>query len=297
MVKFNTVIYMMDDYLMKCSNDYIRGRLSKIPHEEKQKKLFDILSTQEYHSYNYWWESYQVHKELVENYKKEVADNPNKTFFKEMLADNEKWLARADDMLFAYEKYIYRKHTPKTYSSEGYTEGLDNEAREVNAQKNVEFTNKEKNSLENYLVMGYSALNRNLWNGEKLEGWVEDFDNDLSSAMKKHKMTENTILYNGGRVQSDLKIGDKIDFKGYTSTSYDIDVATAFQNGCLYKFLAPKGTPCVNMNGLFSDTEFEVEHECLLNKNLKGTIVGFETYRVDDIQWGFRDVPLVVVQL
>ena len=296
MVKFNTVIYMMDDYLMKCSNDYIRGRLSKMSHEEKQEKLLNILSEEEYFQYTYWWDNYQFHKKYIENIKNMLAQNPSSDFWKDMLSEYEEELVGLENEGFSYEKYIYRKHKPVTYSVDGYTEGLTSELREINAQKNIELSNKEKQSLDSYISIGYHPLNKRLWNDEELKDWMKEFDDNLSSAIRKNKLIENTVLYNGGHYPN-LKVGDKINFKGYTSTSYDINVARTFQNGCIYKFLAPKDTPCINMNGFFSDTEFETEHECLLDKNLKGTIVGFETYRVDDIQWEQVDIPVVVVQL
>ncbi len=297
MVKFNTVIKVMDSYLIKCSNSEIREKLSQMSHEEKREKLLDILTTSEFRWYNRWWDSLQWQKEYVEEIKKDLEQSPTSEYYKELLERNEQQLIERENEGFDYEKYIFRKHEPKTYSSKGYTEGLDSESREVKAQEKVEYTETEELLFSSYMDIGYSSLNRKLWSDEEMSDGLKKSSASLSKAINKHKLTENTVLYNGGR-RTDLKIGDKINFKGFTSTSYDIDVASDFQNGCLYKFLAPKGTPCFSMNGLFSDSGFQVEHECLLDKGLKGTIVGFDGYhRVSDMYWGWRDIPIVVVQL
>ncbi len=90
-------------------------------HEEKREKLLDILTTSEFRWYNRWWDSLQWQKEYVEEIKKDLEQSPTSEYYKELLERNEQQLIERENEGFDYEKYFFRKHEQKTYSSKGYT--------------------------------------------------------------------------------------------------------------------------------------------------------------------------------
>ncbi len=287
MVRYDNILNVINGYVEKCSNNELKGRLEQMTFEEKKEKLLDILSTEEYANYKHYVNNLDWRKDYLENHEKQLKEHPDSEYWQRATEEQREAVKEYEDKILSYELKIFRKHEPKEYSLKGYNEGLSHEQNEINNQKSNNYTENELASLESYFTTGFHNINLLLWKDKSLDGETATKSRLLSKAINKNGLTQNTILYNGGHYPNG-KIGDSITFKGFTSTSYDLDSAEDFEEGCIYKFLAPKGTPCfnANMNGI---SKYPNEHECLLDKNLSGTIVGFDGE--------YKGVPVVVVQL
>ncbi len=288
MVRYDNILNVINGYVEKCSNNELKSRLEQMTFEEKKEKLIDILSTDEYEEYKRSVHEIDLRNEYIESYKEWAEkSSEDSEYWQNRIKEEKEQIKETEEKILQYELKIFRKHEPKEYSLKGYNEGVSHEQNEINNQKSNNYTKNELNALKSYFKTGFHKVNFCLWRDEPLDKTTATKSRLLSKAINKNGLTQNTILYNGGHYPNG-KIGDSITFKGFTSTSYDLDSAESFEEGCIYKFLAPKGTPCFNAN-MSGTSNFSDEHECLLDKNLSGKIVGFDGE--------YKGVPVVVVQL
>ena len=287
MVKYDYILQSVEEYVEKCSNRDLKNRLLQMDEEEKQEELRDILSTEEYSEYQFALKTIEREQKWLKQVEKQLKEHPNSDYWKEEVKDIKDSLKAKTEKVFQYEVQLFRKHEPKGYSLKGYEEGISNEKGEISNQESKKYSSTEEKALRSYFIAGYTSLNENLWEDEELSSSDSVKSRAISRAIHKNGLTQNTVLYNGGHYPTG-KIGDPITFKGFTSSSFDKDTAHEFNNGCLYKFLAPKETPCfiANTNNC---SHYPQEHEVLLDKDLHGQIVGFDGE--------YRGVPVVVVQL
>lgn len=293
MVKYNHIIMAMEDYIEKCSNKELKNRLDKMTNKEKDEKLKTILSTAEFYHYKRLFERLEQANRHLKDYENQLEKYGDSEFyqrtFTKSINELKKEISETEDDIFHYEVKIFRKHEPKeySYSQKDYHEGIEYEESEIKHQNENEYTEYERGALESYFMGGYGSLNEGLWNDKELDERDKRKSKSLSESINKNELSHDTIIYNGGHYPTG-KVGDPITFKGFTSATYDFPTAVNFSKGCIYKFLAPKGTHCFNAN-MDGIARYGGEHEVLLDKNLKGTIVGFEE--------DFKGVPIVVVQL
>ena len=287
MVQYDYILQSMKEYVEKCSNKELKNRLHQMEEEEKQEKLRDILSTEEYSEYEQTRKAIEREEKWLKQVEEHLKEHPNSEHWQEEVKDIKDSLKAKNEKVFQYEVQLFRKHEPKGYSLIGYKEGIQHEKGEIANQKNKEYSSTETIALKSYFGSGYASLNGSLWADEKLSSSDSVKSRAISRAINKNGLTQNTILYNGGHYP-DGRIGDTITFKGFTSTSFNKDTARGFNEGCLYKFLAPEETPCFIANAN-SYSHYAEEHEVLLDKNLHGKIVGFDGE--------YMGVPVVVVQL
>ena len=189
------------------------------------------------------------------------------------------------------------------------------EQRQINAQKEVKFLKKELNSLYEQYGAGAYILNSKIYKGpywdnvlnsvpiEKrdkfIKGW-EKIDTNIHNAMQKSPgLVQDTTLYHGGTFDVTKMIGDIIEFKGYTSTSFQEPVANYFSTSMsgsarhqaeeyTYKILAKKGAKgiCGNDKTQGTLSEYFWQHEYLLDKGFKGKIadIDYENHIVTIVQ-------------
>lgn len=296
---------VINSIIIKCSNNQIKERLSKLSVSEKNEKLDGKLNSFEK-------KDYDDNLNLLEFLK--MDDNPS-DFIKYQIE-------KTEDILFDYEKRIYRgydldkhkKNIPE-YNLNDYVEdnreslvepkynpelgvSIGNiEEKEMNAQRNIIFSDDEIDALKYYFGKGYLGISAELSSKYKRGVWdtmPKDERNKyhkmnsesiplIDSAMNKSDgLGQNTILYHGVRdthlVDIHTLVGDKIKLDGYVSATFSKYTGRGYgeevgDEKLLYvKFLAPKGTKgvCPNSQKLSS---YPNEHEYLLDRGLSGTVV------------------------
>ena len=288
--------------LIKCSNDEIKDKLSRLSQEEKNEKLIGKLNPLE---------------------KKEYDDLVNEQDFWSMIDEDTNHedptaieeLNRINGILFDYEKRIYRgydldknKSNVPVYDVDDYVEDAfigmyDNnlgqvEIEQINHQRDtVSLSDNEKQGLRAYFGNEYKHINGELderygdgyWN--RLNKSEQDFYHEknkvlvpsIDSAIDKNTgLTVSTILYHGTNdsnlINIHTRIGDHIKTKGYVSTSFNRRVGEGYGSmpGCfVIQFLAPVGTKglSANIGGL---TDELGEHEYLLGRGQSGTVVDID---------------------
>lgn len=144
----------------------------------------------------------------------------------------------------------------------------------------------QQQALTTYQTSGYKAMNgyartgnpmEHLWNEgigskEELQKHVDTLDNLVKTVPP---LAQDTTLYRGvsGKLSSELRSlqpGDSFTDKGFSSTSYDQDVAKQFGIwGLVVVINAPKGTKALDIDKLFDEPS---ESEVLLPRNTKFTV-------------------------
>ena len=301
----------------KCSNSEIKNKLSVMSDEEKYIGLKDKLNSAEIDHYNTVTSRLEMLKETIREYEEEVKKDPN-SFFKNFLSDFKKQQKELEKILFDYDKRIFngyrlREEKQVTVDESRFEidddfvdEDVDNfslgriEEKNVDNQ-NFEFKNGELSSINSYFHSAYELLNSKLNNGKRWNNLskserdsrasqLNTMDKHLSNVINSSKgLVEDTVLYRNGRFDVSLIVGDRIKFKGYTSTSFQKHVAEDWDDtmeidenlgsiNYVYKILAPKGTKGICANDKkYELTTYPEEHEYLLGKDLEATIVDVDS--------------------
>lgn len=283
-------------FINKCSNDEIRGKLSGLSYDERKERLEGKMNPFE-----------------MEDYDSIV----NQLDFYGMFEDDELSPSMVDDMkhyedlLFEYDKRIYRGYDldknvgnvpdvdVNSFAVENNHDAYDDtiyplEQSQINAQQ--ELTQYQQECLMAYFGNDYKDINGELMNnsywrdyddGEKrfLEVHNKSLRDGMDSSIRDSPgLLQDTMLFHGTGdsqiVNIHNRIGDKINFKPYISTSYNEEVGESYKgdSGFLVKFLTPKGTKgiCANDTRYGELSEFQREHEYLLGRGNKGTIVDID---------------------
>ena len=269
-MKYNTILQVISNYVEKCwSIAQIQEKLSALSNKEIRSKLEEILTPLQLKIYDDW-------KGL----------------------SSATWLFKKDrefckKMAFNVERKLFEKQEPKnvSYDINKYdvlTE-TQNEEKQIDSQNNIEYTPTEMGCLKGYFgpqyelinsyLYGYGEWNKRNWNSEA-ERIFKNRIRNISNAIKKNTTVEPMVVYHSGFYDPSKGIGDNITFKGFTSCSYSKEEAKKFLTSPMrveYRFLLPKGTPCLSGNGKDFDgntiSGHPIEKEILLDKNFKGKIV------------------------
>lgn len=178
----------------------------------------------------------------------------------------------------------------------GASSGLKRTMNAMNAFNSL--SNDDKEALTFYTADGY-GINYDLAQGNELNRGYSELQKDLDKAISKGELQKDTDVFRGINVaelgikprypeydyenfkkdivnQINEKAGKKITYKGYMSTSIDINNAKGFTNksndqGALVKAKAKKGTNAIYIgkNGGVGD-----EKEMLFGRNKTYTVKG-----------------------
>ncbi len=315
MVKYETLLKIISQYIEKCSNKEIQSSLDKLSQKEKNEKLKNKLEPHQYKHYQELLNDYKDTQAQINNLQQWKTDSDEEEqFIKEWIEEEKEELNNIKKQIFNYEKRIKQQKdlegsseqtygTPPSYIEETNTDYIDGygelEYNQMVTESNVHFSPYEEKSMKEYFGFQYGNLNDYLWNNEKWNKLPYNEQDKLLPTLKRQSkfltkainktegLNQDTILYNGGRFDLSKNVGDSITFKGFTSTSFRKGLAKTYgEGGCLYRILAPKGTKGICANAGHSG--FKVEHEYLLNKNTQGTIT--------DISYE-GSLPIVTIQL
>lgn len=307
MVKYYLVKQIIEDILVKCTNNEIREKLSQLSVDERKELLRDKLNPFEKEDYDTLLDRKEMHEAF--------DDWENPSFVKEYddIMDN----------LFNYDKRIYRgydlnakvKDLPvfniNDYKLEDPYDDNDESIHEFeqaqikNQQETSNYTQDNISSLIAYFGTEYAHINgeiskdyrknimvdgKTYWeslseedrktyhkNNLKLIPSLDEAINSsdgLIQPMRLFHGTEDTNIVNIHN-----RIGDKIKIKGYTSTSFNKKVADSYNSlGLTVQFLAPSHTKgvCANDTSHGKLTQYSSEHEYLLGRGEEGTIVDID---------------------
>lgn len=167
----------------------------------------------------------------------------------------------------------------------------------IDKQSQITFTNDNIDCLTSYFSDGFALVNSRLNNGKQWSSLSKEeqehksknlnyLEKNLSDAISKTSGLSNpTRLYHFGEFDVSLVGGDRVKFKGYTSTSFQKSVATDWgdtyhSHGVeyTYELLCDTGTKgvCANDNHQRNLTHHKEEHEYLLDKGVEGTILNVD---------------------
>ena len=295
MVTEDIINKIFKEVLNKCKPlAQIRSELSDMSQEEKNEKLSSLLNGGEKEWYQGILERLETAREFNDSYRVKMFE----------------------DLAFQYERRIldgYKKEdTPsieynlddyeleKQYNWQYQNEIGSTEETLINKQSNVTFSDESQGALFGYFGDIASELNSMLNNGKR---W-----NRMSDSEKKEKKSRynaidkslqeafNTVdsigfpltVFHGGEFDVSKNVGDKVKFKGYTSSSFQENVAHSFSNYSTapselfysYKILLPSSAKgiCANGKDRYGAplTTHPSEQELLLNKGLEATIVDID---------------------
>jgi hypothetical protein len=282
---------------IKCSNLEIREKLSHLSIEEKKLKLKDKLNPAEKDDYD------------------DILDELDcLSIFDEDSMDDDirSEIMYYQDQLFQYDKRIYRgydfdknKDNVPSYNLNDYKEEsphdsqddtiLPLEERQISIQEPL--SNHQEICLmsyfgnDDYKNINGELMDNDYWNSlDETEQYYahatnKHIRNGVDSAIRNSKgLLENMVLYHGtgdsGLISIHARIGDHLTFKPYISTSFNKNVGENYKgDSFLVKFLVPKGTKGICANDTkFSNhlTDYVNEHEYLLGRGNKGTIVDID---------------------
>ena len=331
MVKYNNILQIIGEYVEKCSNETIQTRLNKLSQDEKNEKLKTLTNPAEYEHYHKILKRIKecedaiIDKEELFN----QMDDETKEFFggEEWLENGREFynlqIQRLEKDLFHYEKRIIQGHKPRqpkevSYDLSNYSEDkqFDDvelsdfephigkaQRNQIRAQENINFTKDETNGLSSYFNDGFEELNKKLWSDGRKEpartfseinkgnDLLEQKINNLSSAIQKTSLEDDTIVYHGGHFDISQVVGDEVLFKGFTSCSYQKSIANNFSDdtseevGFVYRIALPKGSQGLCANAKINSKElssYRHENELLLDKGFKGRIaeIDYENHMV-----------------
>lgn len=283
--------------IVKCSNDEIKRKLSVLSVEEKLDLLEGKINPLEKEDY------YNLLNELdcLSIFDDDTMDE-----------DIRKDIEYYQEQLFQYDKRIYRgydldknKDKVPIYDIDDYQEGIpqdinDNtilplEENQINVQQTL--SDHQETCLmayfgnDDYRLINGELTDNDYWNDlDETEQYYahatnKHIRNGMDSAIRNSKgLVENTVLYHGAGdsrlISIHSRIGDHLNFKQYISTSFNKNVGENYKgDNFLIRFLAPKGTKgiCANDTKISNHlTEYQNEHEYLLGRNNKGTIVDID---------------------
>ncbi len=312
MVQYKNIIKAIDNYLVKCPTiSEIRTLLMNMGQNEKYEKLKEknLLNQGEVKYYEYL-RNYIVELEDDIYATRKAMDEAEGRILKDYIGQNlmelQRQLSEKQGDLFNYEKRLFNGYKPREpslvdYDISKYTVDEDGyiEEEQIESQEKLEFNERELESLQEYFGYGADMVNSKLYNGnewnhitaeerEEMTQYVNIIDRDLSKVMKRvDGLPQDTVVYRGAKFDVGKIVGDTINFKGYTSTSFDKSVADEYNRGgkwsdsvvYTYEILLPKGTKGFCPNDLSHGvdfTSFREEHEFLMDKGFKGQIVDID---------------------
>lgn len=250
-----------------------------------------------------------------------LKDNPNNKLAKYMLSEAKRSLGSLDEYIFKYERRLLDDSKPITnnnaipsvnvsdfrndntgdilYDDRLWSDKLgDIERANVEVTMNSPLTNDMVDNLRTYFGDDAYLLNSYLNNGSQWNGlskaeqdnrkpYYDKLSRTLTEAINSTDgLTVDARLYHVGTFDPSLMEGDKVSFKGFTSTSFSEEYAKDFNNEVYspdgsveytYCILARKGTKGVSANtSPVVLTEHHEEHEYLLDKGFSGTILNVD---------------------
>ena len=308
----DNAIHNMDLKSHHISNDEIRVKVGRMTLEEKKSLLDDKMNPFEKRNYDDLYKDLEVWESVVEDEKSNGVENPYsaKELKKaiEGIFNYEKRIIRGYDLDKHKDKvpsYDLNDFNEEKYGDDGDVNigsleqsQLDYQEKHMYIDGEHILEDKEVSSLKDYFGRKSGQINsqlskkykNGLWGeipSDMQKEWKEDNKNiipNIDSAMKKSPNLEvNTVLYHGVQdsqiVDIHSRVGDKVNLTSFISTSYSERVGKSYGENIggktLYvKFLAPKNTRglCANDKHL-TLTGYPTEHEYLLDRNQKGSIV------------------------
>jgi len=172
------------------------------------------------------------------------------------------------------------------------TSNVPLEQTQLNYQKelydNGDYTSDDI-SIVNGFVMGFYGIVNHYLNGNcnkedvpliDVNGEYVNVDTQVDMLhniiMKSPRLSENTVLWHGGKWVTGLKPGDKGTLDSFTSTSYMKSISQSFtglnNEGYTVKIYAPSGIKGVCANADYFNPEYH-QHEFILDKNQKFVVI------------------------
>ncbi len=319
MVKYETILKAIDEYFVKCPTiSEKKIMLRNMSLDEKNERLEQVLNQGEKEWYKYLIANRDYYGRRVQE-ELEDEEGVNEEYYNKLTKEV---IPQLDDDIFKLERKILEKQkerleppvvdeseyimeSPIDTEKEHYGNVLigDVEQRQIYEQ---EATLKFKDideflNVKDYFSNGYQNINSKLNNGKTWTGYSEEEREALSRQVNKEiraltsainrstGLVDNTILFHSGYFDVTKRRGDKVKFKGFTSASFQKQVADDFkmsyhsfpkQLNYTYKILAPKGTKglCGNASGsgILNLSGHGREHEFLLDKGLEAQITDID---------------------
>ena len=320
MVDYNKV-YNVIDYTVKCwTRSRMIERLSNYSREERTRLLEGRLSPLEWEEYNNQVSHTQeILDRWNDRLEQGLIDKDKIPMLNKFIEEQIKYL---DESLFKYDRRIFEKYTVPDnpipvvdyddykydtgeYQRETASDDITIQKMESDQikyqQENLTPTKMERWRMDAYFLSTYGYLNMRLYEGKSATedyygdgiyeaSELEHYDKEFPKIKKSldNLMNEspglkvNTRLYHGGMIDTSLVPGMKGTFKGYTSTSFQEDIAKRYANhsdklGCdwVIEILAPKGTKgiCANDHENFNNNGYVFEHEYTLPRNTSYTVL------------------------
>ncbi len=276
-----------------------------------------------YYEYNYrvlnaqtkWLNEHLQELDDIENGRVDgySASEKHKQFVIDEIEREREYIEESERNMFNYERRLLDGTKPREpqeahyllslYSREDqlYGDVRENqigelEQRQIDHQKKtLDLTEEEVDALTDYYGNSGKEWNSYIHNGarwkyndksvqRRLKPKYEKSMEHLSNAINKSDgLVRNTMLFHGGQFDISKIVGDTITLKGYTSCSFQSNVADYSikeQEGVdelmyTYKLLLPRGTKgiCANDNSHGKLSRFPFENEFLLDKGFTGKIV------------------------
>lgn len=137
----------------------------------------------------------------------------------------------------------------------------------------------------------------------------------MDEVMSKSVLTKDAVLYRGVESTAEIKVGDKMSFAGFQSTSTDLANAEVFANAqmssnpvnaasVVYKYEAPAGTHAIDINEALGLNRLSqnkqnktvwFEHEVILDRGLSVQVTKVEPGLHGDYNRQYRLVTVKIV--
>ena len=273
-------------------NKYLLEKLDNLSQNEKYGKLGELLNHAQKDKY----------VELVQS-EKRLLNEINSTFDEKKLKKLNKQLNNVSNEKLKYEKLIYNpkpsnpvtKLNKTNYKIDTQDIGHDInksvfEKKQINAQKNINWTTDEKFAMDRWYSTSYWQINGYIKNSKEYQEYLLSLPNKerkkfikeirqrveyIDSAMAKTEgLTQKTTLYRSGEIDLDLNEGDVGIWNTVTSTSFQKSAAEGYKEEGRYAItiLADKGQKGIAANDpTFSS--FTHEHEFTLPRRQKYEII------------------------
>ena len=175
--------------------------------------------------------------------------------------------------------------------------------------KDASLTEEQKSAVSAYVGYFHDDINSSLMEEMVVEPYLGNIIKTLSSAINSLGSVQNRPLYKGKFEQTfigvnkeiDLSkdepinlIGEKIRFRGFTSTSSDINVALSYSCGKILYIINPVKKRALDINQAIEINVFSYEKEFLFDKNQMFRIVNVEKDKSFLINDGSREYPIEV---
>lgn len=257
--------YEDSDELIKMHEDTIK---------EYEQKLKDIDE-----------EFFQYGRRLIEGYETELPLDLNEYQGRGGQRDEQIGLWERDDygdLDYSYEITHNMGHTEETtIDNQQNSIQLDDSAWEYRDDDTVPLNDPRVESMNNYFAGDLSNINYEISHKGYLDKINETARKDvknIDSLMEESEgLPYDTLLFRGGHYDIHTRVGETISFKGYTSTTFQSEVAKyyggdsvedrKYSGDMLYLIHAHKGTKGIAGN----DERFEngfLEHEYVLPRNI-----------------------------